>query len=63
MAGNPTFFAKQCIAVLGAAAWAFAFTYGVLWAINQLTPVKVEEHHEKMGLDEALHGERAYTEA
>jgi Amt family ammonium transporter len=63
LAGNATFFAKQTAAVLGAAAWAFAFTYGMLWLINKATPVKVEEHHEQMGLDEALHGERAYTEA
>ncbi len=63
LAGNTMFFFKQCAAVAGAAAWAFIFTYGMLWLINKITPVKVEDAHEEMGLDEALHGEPAYTDA
>jgi ammonium transporter, Amt family len=62
LAGNPTFFAKQCAAVLGASIWAFVFTYGMLWLIDRVTPVKVDEQHEQVGLDEALHGERAYID-
>lgn len=58
--GGSTFFLKQCAAVAGAAAWAFAFTYGMLWLIDKVTAVKVEDAHEEAGLDEALHGERAY---
>jgi Amt family ammonium transporter len=60
LAGNSTFFAKQCAAVAGAAALAFVFTYGMLWAINKITPVRVDDAHEEAGLDDALHGERAY---
>jgi Amt family ammonium transporter len=61
MSGNPHFFYVQCGAVLLSSAWAFVFTYGMLWIIDRITPVKVEESHEAVGLDEALHGETAYV--
>ena len=63
LAGNSTFFLKQCAAVLISSVWAFAFTLGMLWLIDRVTPVKVAEGAEEMGLDEALHGETAYIEA
>ena len=63
LAGNPTFFFKQCAAVVLSSVWAFVFTLGMLWLIDRITPVKVEAAHEEMGLDEALHGEQAYLEA
>ena len=43
--------------------WAFGFTYGMLAVINLITKVKVDDTHEEMGLDQALHGEKAYLEA
>jgi Amt family ammonium transporter len=58
--GNPAFFWKQVLAVLISSVWAFAFTYGMLWIINKLTPVRVDEASESTGLDESLHGEQAY---
>ena len=63
LAGNSTFFLKQCAAVLISSVWAFAFTLGMLWLIDRITPVKVAEGAEEIGLDEALHGETAYIEA
>ena len=42
--------------------WAFVFTYGMLWLINVVTPVKVTKETEEMGLDAGLHGETAYLE-
>jgi Amt family ammonium transporter len=48
------------VAVLGASAWAFVFTYGMLFAINKITPVRVSEAEEAVGLDTALHSEQAY---
>ena len=60
--GNPGFFVKQLVAILISSVWAFAFTYGMLWIINKVTPVKVEESHEVLGLDMVLHGEIAYLE-
>jgi Amt family ammonium transporter len=62
LAGNTTFFVRQCVAVLGSSVWAFAFTLGMLWLIDRVTPVRVEEAHEQIGLDAALHGEQAYVE-
>jgi Amt family ammonium transporter len=43
-----------------ASAWAFAFTYGMLFVINKITPVKVSKAEEAAGLDTALHSEQAY---
>jgi ammonium transporter, Amt family len=60
--GGLGFFGKQLIAVVGAALYAFVFTYVMLIIINYITPVKVSESIEKEGLDVGLHGERAYDE-
>jgi Amt family ammonium transporter len=57
--GGVTFFFKELLAVAGAGAYAFVFTYGMLWLINKITPVRISETDE-LGLDEALHGEQAY---
>jgi Amt family ammonium transporter len=62
LAGNTSFFIKQLTAAILSSVWAFVFTYGMLWIINKITPVRVEEAHEGVGLDEALHGEHAYLE-
>jgi Amt family ammonium transporter len=43
-------------------AWAFLFTYGMLWLIDRVTVVKVSEAGEREGLDPAIHGETAYLE-
>ncbi|MDP9018315.1 MAG: ammonium transporter [Candidatus Eremiobacteraeota bacterium] len=58
--GNPGFFFTQLTAAVIASAWAFAFTYGMLWLINLVTPTKVDAEAETMGLDVRLHGEEAY---
>ena len=60
--GSSTFFIKEVVAVIAASVYAFIFTYLMLILINFITPVKVTEAQEKLGLDEALHGERAYDE-
>jgi len=60
MSGGAQFFAKQCIAVVSAAGYAFVFTYVMLAVINIITKVKVSEAEEDLGLDASLHGERAY---
>lgn len=61
--GNTHFFLVECAAVLLSSVWAFVFTYGMLWLIDRITPVKVGEAGESAGLDEAIHGESAYLEA
>jgi Amt family ammonium transporter len=60
--GNSSFFFKELITVVGTAIYAFAFTYLMLILINFITPVKVDENIERIGLDIGLHGERAYDE-
>jgi Amt family ammonium transporter len=60
--GGTSFFVKQLVAVTAASVYAFIFTYIMLIVINMFTPVKVDEKSERIGLDEALHGERAYDE-
>ncbi len=62
LGGNVNFFWKQCVAVLLSSVWAFFFTYAMLWLINKITPVRVDEAHETDGLDASLHGETAYLE-
>lgn len=58
--GNSAFFIKEVGAMLGAVVYAFVFTYVMLAVINRITPVKVSAADEELGLDESLHGERAY---
>jgi Amt family ammonium transporter len=60
LTGDSSFFIKETIAVVGASIWAFVFTYGMLFVINKITPVKVTKQEEEDGLDTALHGEHAY---
>ncbi len=60
--GDVAFFMKELAAVAISAVYAFIFTYLMLVIINKFTPVKVSEEHEDLGLDHALHGEKAYDE-
>ena len=60
--GNVRFFMVQLTAVLLSSVWAFVFTYGMLWLIDRITTVKVDESGEAEGLDSSLHGEAAYLE-
>jgi Amt family ammonium transporter len=58
--GNGAFFLKQLVAVTAASAYAFLFTWGMLWLINKVTPVHTSVEEEQDGLDQSLHGETAY---
>ncbi len=58
--GNPAFLGKQLVAILFSSVYAFAFTYGMLFLINRVTPVRTSEADEERGLDATLHGEVAY---
>ncbi len=60
--GNTHFFLVQLAAVAISSAWAFIFTYVMLWLIDWITVVNVDEAGETMGLDQSLHGEVAYPE-
>ena len=58
--GGTSFFLKEAGAAIGAALYAFIFTYVMLAVINKITPVMVTAADEEAGLDESLHGEHAY---
>ncbi|HMS35269.1 MAG TPA: ammonium transporter [Ignavibacteria bacterium] len=60
--GGTGFFVIQVLATLGAALYAFVFTYGMLKVINLFTRVRVSESEEDTGLDQSIHGEVAYDE-
>ncbi|MBI2417822.1 MAG: ammonium transporter [Ignavibacteriales bacterium] len=62
LAGNVSFFGKQVAAVVISSVWAFGFTYGMLWVIDRITPVHVQDSDESEGLDSSLHGETAYLD-
>ena len=57
---NPSFLVNQVAAAVMCSAWAFVFTYGMLWLINLVTPMKVDREAQEQGLDIELHGEEAY---
>jgi Amt family ammonium transporter len=59
--GGTSFFLKQTVAALGAALYAFLFSYVALWIINKVTRVRVTREDEEAGLDAALLGETAYV--
>ena len=60
--GNVAFFAKESISVIAGAAYAFVFTYLMLFLINKITHVRVRSEDEDAGLDFSIHGEKAYDE-
>ncbi|HMS64637.1 MAG TPA: ammonium transporter, partial [Ignavibacteria bacterium] len=60
--GGTGFFITQVLATLGAALYAFVFTYVMLKVINLFTKVRVSESEEDTGLDQSIHGEVAYDE-
>jgi len=58
--GGASFFGKQLTAAIACSAWAFIFTFGMLWLISRVTATKVDRAAEERGLDIELHGEEAY---
>jgi ammonium transporter, Amt family len=59
--GGSGFFGIQVLAVVISSFYAFGFTYGMLWLINKVIPVKMTEREETAGMDSTLHGEEAYA--
>ena len=58
--GGTGFFVKELVVVAGASIYAFVFTYIMLIFINLITPVKVTDEAQLIGLDISIHGESAY---
>lgn len=60
--GNAHFFWVEVLAVVIASIYSFIFTYIMLIVINFITPVKVTDEDQRLGLDLSIHGEQAYDE-
>ena len=58
--GNPMQILIQLGAVAIVGVYSFGVTFLLLKLINRFVPVRVSEAEENKGLDECLHGERAY---
>ena len=58
--GNVSQFGWQCAAAAIAAGYSFLVTIVLLKVVDRFTPVRVPDDVEDTGLDEALHGEKAY---
>ena len=60
MGGGTSFFFLQTATVVIVGISCFLISYGMLWAINFITPVATSAGMEEEGLDSSLHGEYAY---
>lgn len=58
--GNVHLFLVQLFGVAFVGVYSFVVTWGILKALNAISPVRVDEKVEIEGLDKALHGEEAY---
>jgi Amt family ammonium transporter len=54
-------FTDALIGVGAVGAYSFVMSFVLLKAINAISPIRVSEDEEDLGLDPTQHGERAYT--
>ena len=59
--GNADQFLWQVIAVVAAPIYAFCMTFALLKVIGMVSPLRVSEREEALGLDIVSHGEEAYV--
>ena len=62
LAGGSSFFAKEVMATVFVAVFAFVATYIILFVIGKTTDLRTTKEVQISGLDLALHGEAAYGE-
>lgn len=55
--GTPTLFINQLIALVGVSIFAFVASYILFFVVNKITPLRVTEEKEELGLDISQHGE------
>ena len=55
--GETTLFFHQLIALAGVSVFAFSMSYFLFFIVNKITPLRVSEGHEELGLDISQHGE------
>lgn len=52
----------QALGLVTVSVWGFALTWGVLWLIRKIMPVRVSKDEELIGLDVGIHGVPAYSQ-
>jgi Amt family ammonium transporter len=55
--GTPTLFINQLIALVAVSIFAFVGSYILFFIVNKITPLRVTEEKEELGLDISQHGE------
>jgi Amt family ammonium transporter len=55
--GTPTLFINQLIALIAVSIFAFVGSYILFYVVNKITPLRVSEEKEELGLDISQHGE------
>lgn len=55
--GETKLFINQVIALIGVSLFAFAMSYFLFYIVNKITPLRVSEEKEQLGLDISQHGE------
>ena len=55
--GTPTLFINQLIALIAVSIFAFVASYILFFIVNKITPLRVTEEKEELGLDISQHGE------
>ncbi|MEP7094620.1 MAG: ammonium transporter [Flavobacterium sp.] len=55
--GTPTLFINQFIALIAVSIFAFVGSYILFFVVNKITPLRVTEEKEELGLDISQHGE------
>ena len=56
--GDPTLFLIQLKALVLVSAFAFLISYFLFYVVNKITPLRVSEDKEELGLDITQHGEQ-----
>ena len=55
--GETTLFVHQFTALICVSIFAFTASYALFFIVNKITPVRVSEEKEELGLDITQHGE------
>jgi len=55
--GETTLFIHQLVALIGVSIFAFVTSYFLFYIVNKITPLRVSEEKEHLGLDISQHGE------
>ncbi len=55
--GETKLFTHQMIALVGVSVFAFVMSYFLFYIVNKITPLRVSEEKEALGLDISQHGE------